>query len=116
MATVVPPTHSLFEQHPPHELASHAHTLPTHSCPAPHEPAEHDPPHPSLAPHGWPAQLGVQPHMPACSAPQVRSAPHAVHASPASPHAELSVPGSQTLPEQHPEHDVVSHAHAPATQ
>ena len=47
-------------QHPvPHDTASHVHVPPTQCCPLSQLPLLHTPPHPSLAPHALPVQLGV---------------------------------------------------------
>ena len=58
----VPDTHCPAEQQPPHEVLSHVQLPLTQRVPLPHEPVMHVPPHPSLAPHALPAQLGTQAH------------------------------------------------------
>jgi len=41
---------------------------------------------------------------------------HALHAPPPAPHALVAVPAAHCPPEQHPLHDVASHAQIPLTQ
>jgi hypothetical protein len=143
-ADVVPDWHCPAEQQPPHDVASHAQVPCTQCWPSAHDPALHVEPHPSLAPHALPAQLGVQPHTPGVpDPPQLSGAEHAppgqhacpdpphvpqppvpqpvpvahvAHTAPPLPQALPSVPGLHSLPAQHPLHDVASHVHTPLAQ
>jgi hypothetical protein len=130
-------------QHPLHDVPSHTHRPSSHRCPAPHVPLAQTPPHPSLAPHALPAQLGSQPQTPdlpppphvsggAHAPPPQHACPlpphvpqltphcvplaHAAHATPPAPHPCWAAPLSQLAPLQQPLHDVGSHAHTPDTQ
>lgn len=125
-----------------HDVASHTQAPETQRCPAPHAaPVPHaqlPPTHASArsgshemqalpaSPHAITlgalhvlplqqpvGQLAAHPaHAPALHA----DAPHDSHAPPPAPHAALLVPVWQTLPAQHPVHDVGSQTHAPPTQ
>jgi hypothetical protein len=68
----------VLEQHPVHELGPHRHTPFAQYRPDAHAPEGHVPEHPSLPPHGTPAQLGV--HAPV---PQTLGTPPAPHDCPA---------------------------------
>jgi hypothetical protein len=141
---LVPGSHVVPEQHPAHEVGSHAHAPATQCCPLAHDPVTHAPPQPSSAPHAFPVQSGVQPQTPpwppppqvsgdpqvppvqqGCPLPpQVPQSPvphacppeQALHATPPVPQAALPVPGWQASPAQQPLHDVVSQRHVPPTQ
>jgi hypothetical protein len=69
---LVPSSHALPEQHPPHDVASHTHSPPWQCWPVPQAPLVHRPPQPSLAPQAWPAQEGAQP----LHSPRVPPPPH----------------------------------------
>jgi hypothetical protein len=62
--SLVPLSHVVPLQHPPHDVPSHTQSPSSQRCPAPHVPLVQTPPHPLLAPHAFPAQLGSQPHTP----------------------------------------------------
>jgi hypothetical protein len=141
---VVPGSHRPAEQHPvAHDVELHVHMPLTHASPLGQEPELHVPPQPSLAPHALPVQLGVHPHVPLWPPPPQLSGeahawpaqhgcplpphvpqlavPHwvppaqAAHATPPWPQALWLVPDSHVAPLQHPEHDVGSQRHDPAT-
>ncbi len=141
---LVPGSHVVPEQHPPHDVASQTHTPVTQCSPVEHVPAPHTPPHPSPAPHALPVQLGVHPHTPGMPAPphvsgeaqafaaqhgcplpphapqlevpHVCPLPHTTQTVPPMPHSLLLVPDSHVVPEQQPAHDVASQTHTPVTQ
>jgi hypothetical protein len=60
---LVPATQAAAAQQPLHDAASHTHRPLAQRSPAPHEPEVHTPLHPSLAPQGLAAHVGV--HVPA---------------------------------------------------
>jgi hypothetical protein len=63
----------------------------------------HRPPQPSLAPHPLPAQVGVQPHLPADPPPpQVCGAWQVWQNAPFAPHAPSFVPARHVVPLQQP--------------
>jgi len=96
-----------------HDDGSHAQVPLTQCRPLPQDPVAQVPPHPSLAPHAFPVQLGTQTHEPWV---QLQLFGQTAQARPPVPHALVLVPGSQPPPLQHPPaHDVASHRHAPAT-
>jgi hypothetical protein len=69
----VPDSQVAPAQHPEHDVASQRHVPLTQRWPLPHVPSVHTPPHPSLAPHGLFAHVGVQvPWAHALSAPQAK--------------------------------------------
>jgi hypothetical protein len=98
-----PDTHCPAEQQPfAHDATSQTHEPAMHSVPAPHVPVAQTPPHPSLAPHALPAQLGTQ--------AQIFPLPHVAG-------------GAHTSPTQHgcpappqPTHAPFSQTWAPAAQ
>jgi hypothetical protein len=140
----VPDSHVLPLQHPAQDAPSHVQTPLMQCWPVPQEPVWHTPPQPSSAPQALPVQLGVHPHFCAVPPPphvsgalhvpplqhasplppqavhppswHVCVPPHARHAAPPRPHSPGSVPFSQTLPLQHPSHDVASQRHSALEQ
>jgi hypothetical protein len=61
----VPAAQTEMSQHPAHDVASHTQRPDSQRCPPAHAPFWQMPPHPSLAPHALPPQLGVHPQTPA---------------------------------------------------
>jgi hypothetical protein len=143
--SVVPDKQVFPLQQPLHAVASQTHVPAEQRWPVLHEPVWQVPPHPSLAPHALPVQLGVhgqREHVPGRvvhGLHAVHSAPalpvqlgvqpvhnpswhmlplpvHAVHSAPLFPHALEDVPGRHAPLPQHPEHDVGSQTHVPPSQ